>query len=66
MPRSHNVTFLEAATRVAGAPGDVFDVYFGGSDAVVGTARVVRSQLCDPTVSPVFPLPAIVARASTN
>lgn len=33
------VTFLEAAAPVRGVP-DAFDVYFGGSDAVVGTARV--------------------------
>lgn len=34
---SLQVTFLEAAVRVA---ADTFDVYFGGSDAVVGTARI--------------------------
>jgi len=33
------VVFLEAAAPVDGQP-DVFDVWFGGSDAVVGTARV--------------------------
>ena len=33
------VVFLEAAAPVAGEP-DTFDVWFGGSDAVVGTARV--------------------------
>jgi hypothetical protein len=31
--------FLEAVTRAASG-ADVFDVYFGGSDAVVGTARI--------------------------
>lgn len=36
----HDVTFLEAAARVEGVAGDVFDVWFGGADAVVGTARV--------------------------
>jgi hypothetical protein len=30
--------FLEAATPVDGMV-DTFDVYFGGSDAVIGTAR---------------------------
>ena len=36
-----NVVFLEAVTRAPGQDGgDTFDVYFGGSDAVVGTARV--------------------------
>jgi predicted GH43/DUF377 family glycosyl hydrolase len=34
-----NVVFLEAVTR-APSGTDVFDVYFGGSDAVVGTARI--------------------------
>jgi hypothetical protein len=38
---SHNVTFLEAAARVPGEPGDVFDLWYGGADAVIGTARVV-------------------------
>jgi predicted GH43/DUF377 family glycosyl hydrolase len=33
-----NVVFLEAATPVDGMV-DTFDVYFGGSDAVIGTAR---------------------------
>ena len=33
------VVFLEAAAPVAGQP-NTFDVWFGGSDAVVGTARV--------------------------
>ena len=33
------VVFLEAATPVLGQP-NTFDVYFGGSDAVIGTARV--------------------------
>lgn len=36
----HNVTFLEAAAAVQGATEDVFDVWFGGADAVIGTARV--------------------------
>ena len=35
-----SVVFLEAAVRVESDAGDLFDVYFGGSDAVVGTARV--------------------------
>jgi predicted GH43/DUF377 family glycosyl hydrolase len=33
-----NVVFLEAVAAVDGMP-DTFDVWFGGSDAVVGTAR---------------------------
>ena len=33
------VVFLEAATPVLGQPNE-YDVWFGGSDAVVGTARV--------------------------
>lgn len=33
-----NVVFLEAAHPVAGA-ADTFDVYFGGADATIGTAR---------------------------
>jgi predicted GH43/DUF377 family glycosyl hydrolase len=33
------VIFLEAVAPVQGLV-DTFDVYFGGSDAVVGTARV--------------------------
>jgi predicted GH43/DUF377 family glycosyl hydrolase len=39
-----NVVFLEAVTRAPGQSGDVFDVYFGGSDAVVGTARVAVAR----------------------
>ena len=34
-----NVVFLEAVASVDGQP-DVFDVWFGGSDTVVGTARI--------------------------
>ena len=37
------VVFLEAAAPVPGQP-DVFDVWFGGSDAVVGTARIVVTR----------------------
>ena len=33
------VVFLEAAAPVEGMP-DQFDVWFGGSDAVIGTARI--------------------------
>jgi predicted GH43/DUF377 family glycosyl hydrolase len=33
------VVFLEAAAPVLGQPNE-FDVWFGGSDAVVGTARI--------------------------
>lgn len=33
------VVFLEAATPILGQPNE-FDVWFGGSDAVIGTARV--------------------------
>jgi predicted GH43/DUF377 family glycosyl hydrolase len=35
----HDVVFLEAARAVLGQP-DTFDVFFGGSDTVVGTARI--------------------------
>ena len=38
------VNFLEAAARVPGTAGDTFDVWFGGSDAVVGTARFVVTK----------------------
>jgi predicted GH43/DUF377 family glycosyl hydrolase len=34
------VAFLEAARRVPDVQGDVFDLFFGGSDAVVGRIRV--------------------------
>lgn len=38
----HNVTFLEAARHVSSSSsGDIFDVWFGGADAVIGTARVL-------------------------
>lgn len=40
-----NVVFLEAARRVPGAAGDVFDVWFGGSDAVISTARIQVTTL---------------------
>lgn len=39
-----NVVFLEAAAPVPGQV-DVFDVYFGGSDAVVGMARIAVTKL---------------------
>ena len=38
------VVFLEAAAPVEGQ-SDLFDVWFGGSDAVVGTARVQVAKL---------------------
>ena len=40
------VVFLEAATPVLGQP-NTYDVYFGGSDAVIGTARVKISIASD-------------------
>lgn len=42
----HNVTFLEAAHPVPGQP-NTFDVFFGGSDAVIGTARIVVTGSAD-------------------
>lgn len=40
----HRVVFLEAAAPVEGMV-DTFDVWYGGADAVVGTARIaVKSQ----------------------
>lgn len=38
------VVFLEAAAPVDGQ-ADTFDVWFGGSDAVIGTARVSVTKL---------------------
>ena len=41
------VVFLEAARPVEGQP-DTFDVWYGGSDAVIGTARVQFTRLGAP------------------
>ena len=38
-----NVVFLEAVAAVEGAP-NTFDVFFGGSDTVIGTARFVVTR----------------------
>jgi len=42
----HNVTFLEAAARVPNDPGDVFDVWFGGSDAGASCVALFACGVC--------------------
>jgi hypothetical protein len=46
-----NVAFLEAAHPVPGQT-DTFRVYFGGSDAVIGSAIVTVSPLPNPCQQP--------------
>jgi predicted GH43/DUF377 family glycosyl hydrolase len=40
-----NVVFLEAAAPATDGTPNTFDVWFGGSDAVVGTARITVTKL---------------------